>query len=90
MKRICAALLLTLFLCGCAKTADGQTVVAVQATLPQPEETEATTTTTATVPPDGNVDDVTCKGSYTGEGDSQTVVAKAGEYTLTNEELAAW
>lgn len=87
MKRICAVLLLAVFLCGCAKTAE-ETVVAVGASLSQTEETEAVVE--STIPPDGNEDDVTCKGSYTGEGDSQAVVAKAGEHTLTNEELAAW
>lgn len=91
MKRICAALLLVIFLCGCAKTAD-KTVVAVGATLSQPEETEtiAATVVEATIPPDGNADDITCKGSYTGEGSSAAVVAQAGERTLTNEQLAAW
>ena len=56
------------------------TVEATQATVP------------ATIPADGNPDDVTCKGSYTAsDADAQNagdaVVATMGEYTLTNRQL---
>ena len=48
----------------------------------QPEVTEAT------VPADGNPDDVTCKGSYTTESpDLNAQVARLGEEALTNGEL---
>lgn len=36
-----------------------------------------------TVPPDGNSGDVTCKGSYTGSGNADTVVATVGDRTLS-------
>ena len=56
-------------------------------------ETAATTETTeATIPADGNADDVTCKGSYTGSDEAvkaaaDTVVATAGDHTLTLGQL---
>ena len=50
------------------------------------------TTPPATVPADGNPDDVTCKGTYTASDEeviaaADTVVATAGEFQLTNSEL---
>jgi len=55
------------------------------------EETEAVTEAIAeaTVPADGNPDDVTCKGSYTGDV-TAAVVAESGKARLTNEQLQAW
>ena len=78
MKRICVALLAVLLLCGCAK-----------------ETTVEPTSPTETVPvwttaPDGNPGDVTCKGSYTGQGSGETVVASVGTRKLTNAQLAVW
>ncbi len=56
------------------------------------ETTAAAETTEATVPADGNPDDVTCKGSYTADDDTvkaaaDTVVATAGDHTLTVGQL---
>lgn len=52
----------------------------------------ASEATEGTIPADGNPDDVTCKGSYTAsdeevKADADTVVATAGENTLTNGQL---
>lgn len=80
MKRICAALLAALLLCGCGNAAKTPT----ESTAP--EETVPVWTTA----PDGNSTDVTCKGSYTGQGSENTVVARVGEKALTNGQLAAW
>ena len=44
----------------------------------------------ATVPADGNPEDVTCKGTYTREGDPAAVIAQIGDTKLTNEALAVW
>ena len=60
---------------------------------PSAEASESTTETVeATIPADGNPDDVTCKGSYTGTDEevaaaADTVVATAGDRTLTNGQL---
>ena len=43
-----------------------------------------------TTAPDGNPKDVTCKGSYTGQGSERAVIARVGERSLTNEQLAVW
>ena len=57
------------------------------------ESTDVTETTPpATIPPDGNPDDQTCKGTYTASDEeviaaADTVVATAGDYQLTNSEL---
>lgn len=62
----------------------------------QAETTQAAAETVpATVPADGNPEDVTCKGTYT-VGDEEalanrdTVVAKAGDYELTNGQLQVY
>ena len=52
-------------------------------------------TVVATIPPDGNPDNVTCKGSYTESAEeaqaaADTVVATMGEYTLTNRQLQVY
>ena len=68
---------------------------------PQNDATESTVAATAaetvpaTVPADGNPDDVTCKGTYTVDeeavlADRDTVVATIGEYTLTNSQLQVY
>ena len=56
------------------------------------ESAEATETTEATIPADGNPDDVTCKGSYTVSDEevkaaNGEAVATAGDSTLTNGQL---
>lgn len=81
VKRICALLLTALILCGCAKIDD---TPAVETATP------AETVPAATVPSDGDPKNVTCKGSYTGQGKEQTVIASVGKRTLTNGQLAAW
>lgn len=47
-------------------------------------------TVPATTPADGDPDDVTCKGSYTGDLDDRAVVATIGENKLTNSILQAY
>ncbi len=55
---------------------------------PQTEETtQETTLPVPTAPPDGSPNDVTCKGSYTGEGSASQVVATAGAHSLTLGQL---
>lgn len=56
---------------------------------------ETQETVPATIPPDGNPDDVTCKGSYTASDEeaqaaADAVVATMGEYTLTNRQLQVY
>ena len=73
-------LLLPLLLCGCQE-------IGLSA---ERDETMATAATTpVTVPPDGDPDDVTCKGSYTGTV-TDAVVADIGTVKLTNEQLQVW
>ena len=69
--------------------ADG-TQAATEATAAA--ETEPEETVPATIPADGNPDDVTCKGSYTVTDDeviaaADTVVATMGDKVLTNADL---
>lgn len=69
-----------LTLCGCQKeetTEELPVATAVEETVP------------VTIPADGNPDDVTCKGSYTGT-DAASVAAVSGTAKLTNEELSVW
>lgn len=59
------------------------------------ETNEIAETTEATVPADGNPDDVTCKGTYTVSDDEMiaardTVVATFGDAELTNGELQVY
>ena len=62
---------------------------------PDAESAEVVETVEATIPADGNPDDVTCKGSYSvsdeeavAQGD--VVVATMGEYQLTNSRLQVY
>ena len=62
---------------------------------PDAETAEVVETVEATIPADGNPDDVTCKGSYSvsdeeavAQGD--VVVATMGEYQLTNSRLQVY
>ena len=57
--------------------------------------TEPAVTVEATIPADGNPDDVTCKGSYSVSDEEaiaagDTVVATIGEHTLTNRNLQVY
>jgi len=59
---------------------------------PAVETTEAIETEAATIPADGNPDDETAKGTYTASDADvlaahDTVVARMGDYTLTNGQL---
>lgn len=84
MKKGCFFLILAvLLLCGCEKKP-----VETEQTEMTLETTEVTVP--ATIPADGDPEDVTCKGSYTGQGKQQQIVAMAGIAELTNEELAVW
>lgn len=75
-----AAVLAVLLLCGCAP-AGSNADNSAETTLPLAG---------ATVPADGNPEDVTCKGTYTREGDPAAVIAQIGDTKLTNEALAVW
>ena len=75
-----AAVLAVLLLCGCAP-AGSNADNSAETTLPSAG---------ATVPADGNSNDVTCKGTYTREGDPTAVIAQIGDTKLTNEALAVW
>ena len=62
------------------------------AEVPADESAEAVETVEATIPADGNPEDVTCKGSYSVSDEevlatADTVVATIGEHTLTNDAL---
>ncbi|MGM9549305.1 MAG: peptidylprolyl isomerase [Faecousia sp.] len=67
-----------------------------QTTLPEQTTAAATETAApATVPADGNPDDVTCKGSYTVSDEDaaaakDTVVATMGDVSLTNGQLQVY
>lgn len=82
---VLAAVLIALLVGGMGKKAEDNAVPA--------ETTEAVETMPpATIPADGNPDDVTCKGTYTVSDEeviagADTVVATAGEFQLTNSEL---
>lgn len=81
LYRLLCLLLTALLLAGCAG-APAETV---------PTETEAPTTLPQpTAPPDGNPNDVTCKGSYTGSQDPAKVVATLGDARLTSGMLQAF
>jgi len=61
----------------------------------EPVETEPAETVPATVPKDGNPDDVTCKGTYTASDDAviaarDTVIATSGDRELTLGQLQVY
>ena len=90
MKKTCFVLLLAclLVLCGCGRSHESDTTLGFGTdaeTVSGPEETVP-----ATIPADGDPNDVTCKGSYTAGLDAQAVVATAGDAELTNSELQVW
>lgn len=88
IRTMAAITLLALILCGCGKNSGKKPTPEQQ---PQAAEVIATVepTIAATVPADGNPNDVTCKGSYTGDPNQQTA-AKIGDAVLTNEQLSAY
>lgn len=86
-----AAILAVLILNG-KDTAVQPETLASEAATQTAESTEAAETTEATIPADGNPDDVTCKGSYTVSDEevkaaNGEAVATAGDSTLTNGQL---
>ena len=93
---LAAALILALLLAGCQSTPEesfdatvpDSPVSATEPTVPETEPTEPP----PTCPPDGNPDDVTCQGSYTGSTmevaqGMQTVVATIGDAEMNNSLL---
>ena len=90
MKKRLAALLLAvpvaLTLFGCGKKPDQRPTALVEDTAAA-ETTLPEETVPATIPADGNPEDVTCKGSYTREGDPEGIVAMVDGSILTNERL---
>ncbi len=59
--------------------------------IPDPESVSTTeAAVSATVPADGDLYDVTCKGSYTGKPDATAVAARVGDAVLTNDVLSAY
>ena len=97
MRRQILILLLTVLLllcCGCdSRSTEGETVSPSEAVA---ETTEPTVP--ATVPADGDPEDVTCKGTYTTASVNSEVVARVAHEELTNTtlqifyqlEAAAW
>ena len=66
-----------------------------QKQTPATEPVETVETVAATIPADGNPDDVTCKGSYSVSDEEaiaagDTVVATIGEHRLTNSQLQVY
>lgn len=84
MNKLCSILLLLMILlCGCnaetgMKSISTETHVQIAESIPE-----------YTIPADGDPNDVTCKGSYTGEAEN-AVIAKIGDETLANQELQVW
>lgn len=83
MKKRLAILLLAaaLLLCGCEGKHDEVAEI---------EETTTETTVPATIPADGDPNDVTCKGSYTNRWEPDAIVTASGTWALTNEQLSVW
>lgn len=92
-KRVLTGILAAGILAGLLTGCGRKTVKAPETVSPTlPPVTEQTTepTVPATVPADGNPSDVTCKGSYTGQPDSEAVAARIGDTVLTNDQLSAY
>ena len=90
MKQRCLALLailLLLGLAGCGKQTSANTAASNAGAAPT-ETTETVPETT--VPPDGDPNSVTCKGSYTAPAADTAVVATVGNKQLTNDTLQAY
>ena len=85
MKRKLTVLLLilALLLCGCDRKKTAETFA--EETVPTTEETVP-----PTIAPDGNPNDVTCKGSYTDRREPDSIVTASGTWALTNEQLSVW
>ena len=81
------AALMTVLLWGCEKTPETETY---QEDTAAEETVQTEQTVPSTVPADGNPDDVTCKGSYTGEGAPDAVAAVVDGSLLSNELLQAY
>ena len=82
---LCAVMLLE-GLTGCGK----KPPVKAEAAAPSTAQTTQPTVP-ATVPPDGNPGDVTCKGSYTADSvDASAVAATLGNEQLTNGQLQVY
>ena len=77
-------ILLVVLLCGCEK-ADGDTSVEADSIVVTTEPIIS-----PTVPENGDPGDVTCKGSYTGQGNAEEVVATCGSTELTSDQLQVW
>lgn len=78
-------LLVGLMLCGCSKMPEYHREETAAEVTTVPEETVP-----ATIAPDGDPEDVTCKGSYTLDGDPEAVVATVEGSILTNERLQVY
>ena len=81
-----AAVLIALIVSGGQKKEEGAVTT---------EPVEIVETVEATIPADGNPEDVTCKGSYSVSDEDalangDTVVATIGEHTLTNNQLQVY
>lgn len=81
MKRYLLLLLAAAVLAGCASPAVAQ---------PAGQPSQAQTEPAPSLPPDGQPGTVTSKGSYTGTGQQDTVVASVGKAQLTNGLLSAF
>jgi len=83
---VLAAVLIALIVSGRSQNQEAESVTEPAATVETVE---------ATIPADGNPEDVTCKGSYSVSAEdvaatADTVVATIGEHTLTNSQLQVY
>lgn len=89
LSGLLAASVLALVLTGCGKKPDSRPEDS--GLQPDPGSFPTTEATVpATIPPDGNPHDVTCKGSYTGQPNNSAEAARIGDTVLTNEALSAY
>ena len=89
MKQRCLALLAILLLLGLASCGMQTPGSNAAKEVAAPTETTETVPET-TVPPDGDPNGVTCKGSYTATATNTAAVATMGSKELTNEVLQAY